>query len=756
MVLDVSPTPLVPTQVSLGVPPTPTGGGLGVIAFSSFRAGESEIFLVNADGSNVVQLTEDVERLSRPAWSPDGKRIVYVRREGQYNHDLFIMNVDGSGVYRLTTDGFAMETEPAWSPGGKRIAFVSNQRSFYGASLFDIFLVAVDGSVSLRLTDSYESAVSAQESNPDGEASGIDLPSVWNTSPSWSPDGRKIVFRSNRDGNNEIYVMNTDGSGQINLTEHQASDTDPAWSPDGTKIAFVSDRSGDEEIYVMELDGRKITQLTQSLDKDTYPSWSPDGRLIAFYSRREGNFELFVMKADGSEPMRLTNHGDFDGFPAWQPNGSAAQQFAEESVSAEQPESKEIDLETRAWLAAETWPLTTIKPGDLYNDLSAFRDFVEDRRIVDFGGSLSGSHEVLTLKHRLIRFFIEELNFTHIIMEIGWVDGYLIDQYVRGINKDGLEAQRALIRSGSNYREVWEMLAWMRSHNQNIDHESQVRVYGVGGQDPVVAMDLVVSFFEKVDPEDALKVKGFYSCLRSYQDNWVRYGVASPDPVRRCRQNVQQVEASLRVNSQDYVSRSTIEDYEVAIHGASLVTWSEKKLASLLFDELNSYRDEDIQWVLEHMDEDAKMIIWAPNIEKKISDSGPTFVFNPDLSAYLGEVMEETPFILGFSFGEGEITAVNSRAVEKSVEVLSVPPPIPDSIEWCLYFAQWPTLILPMGATGVNYPHWMDRTIAMRLIPGAYDSVLPGDFFVKLHLPSQFDALVFVQKSNPAQLIQEP
>ena len=61
-------------------------------------------------------------------------------------------------------------------------------------------------------------------------------------------------------------------------------------------------------------------------------------------------------------------------------------------------------------------------------------------------------------------------------------------------------------------------------------------------------------------------------------------------------------------------------------------------------------------------------------------------------------------------------------------------------------------LILPMGSTGVNYPHWMDRTIAMRLIPGAYDPVLSEDFFVKLHLPSQFDALVFVQKSTPAEL----
>ena len=139
--------------------------------------------------------------------------------------------------------------------------------------------------------------------------------------PTWSPDGRRIAFGSDRDGNREIYVMNADGSGVTRLTDNDAIDSGPAWSPDGRRIAFSSTRDGSFEVYVMNADGSGVTRLTDNDARDWSPAWSPDGRHIAFESTRDGNSEIYVMNADGSGVTRLTYNGAADGTPAWSPDG---------------------------------------------------------------------------------------------------------------------------------------------------------------------------------------------------------------------------------------------------------------------------------------------------------------------------------------------------------------------------------------------------------------------------------------------------
>ncbi len=136
-----------------------------------------------------------------------------------------------------------------------------------------------------------------------------------------------IAFQSNRDGNNEIYVMNPDGSDQTRLTENSADDQRPDISPNGKQIAFSSRRvtetnpTGDFELFVMDSDGGDVTQLTFNSGIDSWARWSPNGKWIAFHSDASGNFEIYIVRPDGSELTNVTNYSGLDQFPEWSPNG---------------------------------------------------------------------------------------------------------------------------------------------------------------------------------------------------------------------------------------------------------------------------------------------------------------------------------------------------------------------------------------------------------------------------------------------------
>ncbi len=281
------------------------------VTFDSIRDGNPEIYIMRDDGARLTRLTVNGAKDMNPAPSPDGTRIAFQsNRDGRFQ--IYVMNVDGGGLTRLTNNN-SDDTEPIWSNNRANIAFTSNRDdpnpATCGASgkpcVTHIYVMSETGGGARRVT-----------SNPDSNVSAVNSGAVW------SPDNKKLAFVSNRDGNDEIYVINVDGSGLTRLTNNAASDTSPSFSPDGTRLVFESNRDGRPQLYTMKSDGTDVKRLTTSNGDDRKPYWCPSCvERIVFSSNRDGVNLVYAINADGTGLARLTsplpNVAWNDDNPAW-------------------------------------------------------------------------------------------------------------------------------------------------------------------------------------------------------------------------------------------------------------------------------------------------------------------------------------------------------------------------------------------------------------------------------------------------------
>ncbi len=272
------------------------------IAFVSTRAGHAQIYTMNADGSEATRLTNEPRDTYYPAWSPDGARLAYYAHLSWQAWALVVIDADGSNRRQITesTGCSTCAMGPYWSPDGARIGFTvePNPRPTCEMKSTELAIVNADGSECRRLTDNSANDVFG----------------------GWSPDGGTILFASDREGSDQVYLMASDGSYVRRLTDLASTNHMPAWSPDGTRIAFVSNRDGNDDIYVMGSDGSNVTRVTFDPSADWMPAWSADGAEILFSSDRGGTeLDVYAVRLDDLSVRRLTSAPGYDYEPTWRP-----------------------------------------------------------------------------------------------------------------------------------------------------------------------------------------------------------------------------------------------------------------------------------------------------------------------------------------------------------------------------------------------------------------------------------------------------
>ena len=269
-----------------------------------FASGDDQQIHSISNAIKPVRITTDGAYKHRPAWSPDGKSLFFARHEGGGNSIFIRILTPGSNdePKRLTK-----RKEPEYnavvSPDGKQVLYTPITLSGTQGNL-DIALTPIDGSADPKTVAGDTGKLSHQD---------------W---PAWLPDGRRFVFNSTHEGNQELYLGTVDGSKPLErLTQSPGQDVHPTVSPDGKFILFATDRWGGFELARLDIENKAISRITKSPGLDDYPAIAPDGKSFAFVSNRSGNLEIWL--GDFQNHMSQVTRDDApDLFPTFHPDGN--------------------------------------------------------------------------------------------------------------------------------------------------------------------------------------------------------------------------------------------------------------------------------------------------------------------------------------------------------------------------------------------------------------------------------------------------
>ena len=294
-----SPATATPIQLNSITSPSSADQLTGHIVFTcqiSKVQASDQICIMNADGSGFRQLTSDSVRHYYPSLSPDGQSVVYSAFREQNVYEIYELNINSGNVNRLT-NRIGVNTGPEISADGETITFMRGN------------------------PNTNQNQIWVMERSGDNPGN---VPQALGWDPTWSPDGKQILFASDRDGGVQLFTVSLKGSAIKRVTNLPAIRGRSDWSPDGQFIVTYSGEAWNREVYIMNADGSNTRQLTPTGGNSQGPSISPDGKWIVFtayfdHYGDDNGCEIYIIRIDGTDLRRLTNNDYCDYQPRWGP-----------------------------------------------------------------------------------------------------------------------------------------------------------------------------------------------------------------------------------------------------------------------------------------------------------------------------------------------------------------------------------------------------------------------------------------------------
>ena len=431
--------------------------------------------------------------------------------------------------------------------------------------------------------------------------------------------------------------------------------------------------------------------------------------------------------------------------------------------------SSNIDVENIArWIRTNSIPLDTVKFNSGFKDMEPLKELLALSKIVALGEATHGTREFFQVKHRMLEFLVNNLDFHLFGIEASLPDTMTVNEYVLNGKGNPAEAVGSMLFWTWNTEEVLDLVNWMREYNKDPSNKKKLKFYGFDMQHTKTPIDKLKSFFKKVDLDFYYR---FDEVMKPFlndsgkQHNYYKL----PDNIKK--EVVKEIKATiqhLKLNRKRFIKKTSIDDFVFIFRYAIIIKQAEEMYAAWkngeimeLSDSLrirDKYMADNVRWILNHEGPNSKIVLWAHN--EHISSKGLGQGV-PSMGSYLKEFYGDKYVNFGFSFSSGSFQALKTDPYEKEflkrykgLQKHTVGLAPKGNIGWYMHQAGIPLFILnlhkPSDIKAVD--KWIKHPHPMRYIGGAFNEKIEKEF-KEIILPDQFDFLIHIDKTTSARIL---
>jgi erythromycin esterase len=410
---------------------------------------------------------------------------------------------------------------------------------------------------------------------------------------------------------------------------------------------------------------------------------------------------------------------------------------------------QEQHVDVIAWLKKEANPFASIAPGDNdAHDLHSFEDIVGDARIVVCGEATHGTHEFFILKHRLLKFLVEQKGFTLFAIEDGLIEVDSINQYIL-TGKGNVVHLLADLRFWIwKTQEMVDLIHWMRSYNEQRGERPALQFLGLDMQSCDLVILHVLSYIDEVDPQAGDEFRDLYGNFWSFTEHLSRYSDASPQFKSTCWSQLKHAQELLLAQRTKYEAKSSPARFAYVLQCVNIVLQAEQMFSSFNYELRSQFMAENAIWHLDQAGPEAKMFIWTHNGH---AVAPPDDVFR-SLGSCLHEKYGEKFKTFAILVGQGTFNAQDTRQ-QKDIIEHTFGLPLKASYEHIFQLVGLSRMLIDLQRLSDESYSWLSEPRVYRSVGTMYAEQDEQNYWAKVSLPQSFDGIFYVQDSTPSQIL---